>query len=79
VSAIANRDDAVVFWKIDKALRQPQLLGRRQHENDENFVVIRKNIDLALEYAAHILAVYEHHRWQRHLKGAAKEIEFWAR
>jgi phosphatidylserine/phosphatidylglycerophosphate/cardiolipin synthase-like enzyme len=37
--------------------------GSASTKNDENFVIIRKNSDLALEYAAHILAVYQHYRW----------------
>jgi phosphatidylserine/phosphatidylglycerophosphate/cardiolipin synthase-like enzyme len=37
--------------------------GSASTKNDENFVIIRKNTDLALEYAAHILAVYQHYRW----------------
>jgi phosphatidylserine/phosphatidylglycerophosphate/cardiolipin synthase-like enzyme len=32
-------------------------------QNDENFVIIRGNQDLALEYAVHVLAVYQHYRW----------------
>jgi phosphatidylserine/phosphatidylglycerophosphate/cardiolipin synthase-like enzyme len=32
-------------------------------QNDENFVIVRDNRDLALEYAAHVLAVYQHYRW----------------
>jgi hypothetical protein len=31
--------------------------------NDENFVIIRDNRTLALEYAAHVLSVYQHYRW----------------
>lgn len=37
--------------------------GSASTKNDENFVIIKKNGDLALEYAAHILAVYQHYRW----------------
>jgi phosphatidylserine/phosphatidylglycerophosphate/cardiolipin synthase-like enzyme len=32
-------------------------------KNDENFVIIRGNEDLACEYGAHILSVYHHYRW----------------
>jgi len=32
--------------------------------NDENFVIVRGNEELAKEYAAHILAVYQHYRWR---------------
>jgi phosphatidylserine/phosphatidylglycerophosphate/cardiolipin synthase-like enzyme len=32
-------------------------------KNDENFVIVRGNKDLALDYAAHILSVYHHYRW----------------
>jgi phosphatidylserine/phosphatidylglycerophosphate/cardiolipin synthase-like enzyme len=31
--------------------------------NDENFVIVRGNTELATEYAAHILSVYHHYRW----------------
>ena len=37
--------------------------GSASTKNDENFVIIKKNAALALEYAAHILAVYQHYRW----------------
>ena len=37
--------------------------GSASTKNDENFVIVRKNGDLALEYAVHILAVYQHYRW----------------
>jgi phosphatidylserine/phosphatidylglycerophosphate/cardiolipin synthase-like enzyme len=37
--------------------------GSASSKNDENFVIVRKNTDLAVEYAAHILAVYQHYRW----------------
>jgi phosphatidylserine/phosphatidylglycerophosphate/cardiolipin synthase-like enzyme len=32
-------------------------------KNDENFVIVRGNTELATEYAAHILSVYHHYRW----------------
>jgi phosphatidylserine/phosphatidylglycerophosphate/cardiolipin synthase-like enzyme len=32
-------------------------------KNDENFVIVRGNTDLACEYGAHILSVYQHYRW----------------
>ena len=32
-------------------------------KNDENFVIMRGNSELALEYAVHILTVYKHYRW----------------
>jgi phosphatidylserine/phosphatidylglycerophosphate/cardiolipin synthase-like enzyme len=31
--------------------------------NDENFLIIRGQSKLARDYAAHILAVYQHYRW----------------
>lgn len=31
--------------------------------NDENFLIIRGNKELARHYAAHVLAVYHHYRW----------------
>jgi phosphatidylserine/phosphatidylglycerophosphate/cardiolipin synthase-like enzyme len=37
--------------------------GSASTKNDENFVIVRKNTDLALAYAAHIVAVYQHYRW----------------
>ncbi|AKU99853.1 Phosphatidylserine/phosphatidylglycerophosphate/cardiolipin synthase [Labilithrix luteola] len=32
-------------------------------KNDENFVIVRDNPKLAMQYAAHILSVYQHYRW----------------
>jgi phosphatidylserine/phosphatidylglycerophosphate/cardiolipin synthase-like enzyme len=32
-------------------------------KNDENFVIMRGNQDMAMEYAVHILSVYKHYRW----------------
>ena len=37
--------------------------GSASTSNDENFVILRGNQELALEYAVHILAVYKHYRW----------------
>jgi phosphatidylserine/phosphatidylglycerophosphate/cardiolipin synthase-like enzyme len=37
--------------------------GSASKANDENFVILRGNQDLALEYAVHVLAVYKHYRW----------------
>jgi PLD-like domain len=37
--------------------------GAASTKNDENFVIVRGSGTLALEYAAHILAVYKHYRW----------------
>lgn len=32
-------------------------------KNDENFLIVRGNDELARHYAAHVLAVYHHYRW----------------
>jgi len=32
-------------------------------KNDENFVIMRGNQEMAMEYAVHILSVYQHYRW----------------
>lgn len=32
-------------------------------KNDENFLIVRGNRELACHYSAHILAVYHHYRW----------------
>jgi phosphatidylserine/phosphatidylglycerophosphate/cardiolipin synthase-like enzyme len=37
--------------------------GSASTKNDENFVIVRKNTDLAVEYAANILAIHQHYRW----------------
>jgi phosphatidylserine/phosphatidylglycerophosphate/cardiolipin synthase-like enzyme len=37
-------------------------LSASEH-NDENFVIVRGNVELARHYAAHILSVYHHYRW----------------
>jgi phosphatidylserine/phosphatidylglycerophosphate/cardiolipin synthase-like enzyme len=36
-------------------------------KNDENFVIMRGNSDMAMEYAVHILSVYKHYRWMAYL------------
>jgi len=33
------------------------------NSNDENFLVVRDNAQLARAYASHILSVYDHYRW----------------
>ena len=37
--------------------------GAASTANDENFVVVRGNFELAACYAAHIMGVYDHYRW----------------
>jgi phosphatidylserine/phosphatidylglycerophosphate/cardiolipin synthase-like enzyme len=37
--------------------------GSASSKNDENFVIIRGNEELALHYATHILSVHQHYRW----------------
>lgn len=32
-------------------------------KNDENFVIVRDNRELAMKYSTHILSVYNHYRW----------------
>ncbi|WP_250634300.1 phospholipase D-like domain-containing protein [Pinirhizobacter soli] len=56
-------------------------------KNDENFVIIEGNKELAMHYASHILSVYHHYRWQayvnnRQAKGSSptgylQEIDAW--
>lgn len=38
--------------------------GNASTANDENFVIVRDNSELAASYAAHIMGVYDHYRWQ---------------
>lgn len=38
--------------------------GNASTANDENFVIVRDNPELAASYAAHIMGVYDHYRWQ---------------
>jgi phosphatidylserine/phosphatidylglycerophosphate/cardiolipin synthase-like enzyme len=47
--------------------------GTASAKNDENFLIIRDNKDLATEYAAHILSVYHHYRWQAHVHEQQKK------
>jgi phosphatidylserine/phosphatidylglycerophosphate/cardiolipin synthase-like enzyme len=42
-------------------------------KNDENFVIVRGNTDLALEYAVHILTVYKHYRWQAYVESMRRQ------
>jgi phosphatidylserine/phosphatidylglycerophosphate/cardiolipin synthase-like enzyme len=37
--------------------------GAASKANDENFVIVRGNKELAESYAAHIMGVYDHYRW----------------
>ncbi len=37
--------------------------GNASTANDENFVIVRGNKELAASYAAHIMSVYDHYRW----------------
>ena len=49
--------------------------GAASTSNDENFVVVRGNTELAKAYSAHIYSVYAHYRWLKyvHDKQAAGE------
>jgi phosphatidylserine/phosphatidylglycerophosphate/cardiolipin synthase-like enzyme len=38
--------------------------GNASTANDENFVIVRDNPELAASYAAHIMGVYDHYRWR---------------
>ncbi|HJQ59296.1 MAG TPA: phospholipase D-like domain-containing protein [Vineibacter sp.] len=38
-------------------------------KNDENFMIVRGNDELARHYAAHILSVYHHYRWLAYVNG----------
>lgn len=42
--------------------------GSASSNNDENFLIIRGNDELARHYAAHILSVYQHYRWLAFVK-----------
>lgn len=37
--------------------------GNASTANDENFVIVRDNPQLATSYAAHIMGIYDHYRW----------------
>jgi phosphatidylserine/phosphatidylglycerophosphate/cardiolipin synthase-like enzyme len=37
---------------------------RASYNNDENMLIIKGNIELAISYATHILDVYDHYRWR---------------
>jgi phosphatidylserine/phosphatidylglycerophosphate/cardiolipin synthase-like enzyme len=41
--------------------------GAASTKNDENFVIVRGNEELATHYAAHILSVYQHYSWMAYL------------
>jgi len=43
------------------------------NKNDENFVIIRGNTELACEYGAHILSVYQHYRWMAYVNAKQKK------
>jgi phosphatidylserine/phosphatidylglycerophosphate/cardiolipin synthase-like enzyme len=41
--------------------------GAASTKNDENFIIVRGNEELAAHYAAHILSVYQHYSWMAYL------------
>jgi phosphatidylserine/phosphatidylglycerophosphate/cardiolipin synthase-like enzyme len=43
--------------------------GAASTKNDENFMIVRGNQELATHYAAHILSVYQHYSWMAFLAG----------
>jgi len=43
--------------------------GSASTNNDENFIIVRDNQELAKHYAAHILSVYQHYRWLAFVNG----------
>ncbi len=43
--------------------------GSASTNNDENFIIVRGNQELARHYAAHILSVYQHYRWLAFVNG----------
>src|SRR5262249_53190232 len=61
--------------------------GAASTKNDENFVIVRGNEELATHYAAHILSVYQHYSWMAYLAslrgkknfptGYLKETDTW--
>lgn len=42
--------------------------GSASQKNDDNFIIVRGNQELALHYATHILSVYHHYSWLAYLK-----------
>jgi phosphatidylserine/phosphatidylglycerophosphate/cardiolipin synthase-like enzyme len=53
--------------------------GNASTANDENFVIVRGNAELAASYAAHIMGVYDHYRWlslvgERQTNKAAQQL-----
>ena len=49
--------------------------GNASKKNDENFVIVRDNKELAAAYAAHVLSVYQHYRWLAYVNGKQAEGE----
>jgi phosphatidylserine/phosphatidylglycerophosphate/cardiolipin synthase-like enzyme len=47
--------------------------GAASGKNDENFVIIRDNEELACEYGAHILSVYHHYSWMAYVADQQKK------
>lgn len=42
-------------------------------KNDENFLIIRGNAPLAAAYAANIIGIYQHYRWNRYVTKTQKD------
>jgi phosphatidylserine/phosphatidylglycerophosphate/cardiolipin synthase-like enzyme len=43
--------------------------------NDENFIIVKGNRELAEAYAVNILGAYEHYRWRAYLSQTNKPFE----
>lgn len=47
--------------------------GSASEKNDDNFIIVRGNQELALHYATHILSVYHHYRWLAYVHDLQKK------
>ncbi|UIF88090.1 hypothetical protein KAF44_19405 (plasmid) [Cupriavidus necator] len=47
--------------------------GSASENNDDNFIIVRGNQELALHYATHILSVYHHYRWLAYVSDLQKK------
>ncbi|SKC99725.1 Phosphatidylserine/phosphatidylglycerophosphate/cardiolipin synthase [Burkholderia sp. YR290] len=47
--------------------------GAASGSNDDNFIIVRGNQELALHYATHVLSVYHHYRWLAYVNDLQKK------
>ena len=64
--------------RLTSARLKKAYIENASSQNDENFLVIRGDTDLAQRYCVNIMNVYQHYRWRQYLiECEAKAISPW--